>query len=154
MRRSDLKKKERYSKKRVRPIGYPAEVITLKNGKVVGGYGVKNGGDAWYYLTDGFGASDLQWRHEREVKKREAWTPKRQVNLEQPKDNEHQSKLTFAKTKMLFIVNADGREVRLLSDFKGNILNEGSKYKTVTAYLQELTETYGEDKVNYEYKLR
>lgn len=180
MRRSDLKKKERYVTKRERPTGYPAELITLKNGTVVGGYGVRNRNEKWERLVDdgwlkniGVQYKKLSWITSKQIKTIEAWTPKRQAALEQSAKYEtrldqkqeeqkttetNQSKLAFATTKMLFIVNAGGKEVRLLSDFKGNIINSGenakTRHKTVTDYLQELTMTYGEDKVSYEYKMR
>lgn len=175
MRRSDLKKKERYVTNRERPIGYPSELITLKNGQLVGGYGVRNRNKKWERLTDdgwlkniGVEHKKLSWINSEQIKTIEPWTPKRQAALEQTtkyqpkiqqkqevqKTPENQSKLAFATTKMLFIVNAGGKEVRLLSDFKGNILNTESKHKTVTDYLQELTATYGADKISYEYKMR
>ena len=139
-----LKDKEKNTTYRTRLVGYPTELITLKNGNIVGGYGVRSQGPKqWERLVDdgwlknmGIKDKELSWITSKQIKKIEAWTPKRQAALEQSQkyqqqkikikeeqvinDKEefsNQSKLAFASEQALFIIKYPNNEKRLSTDF-------------------------------------
>lgn len=176
MRRRDFKKKRTNNEyNRKRPAGFPAELITLINGDIVGGYGVRNNNEQWEILVDdgwtGIKDKKLSWITSKQIKKIEAWTPKRQAALEQKYQQQkakardeqatdykeeisNQSKLAFASEQMIHIINAGGQTFKLLSDFKGNLLNTKSKHKTAQEYLTQLISVYGHENVNCQSMLR
>lgn len=174
MRIADLKKARRYVRSNHRPKSFPISLILLQTGKTVGEYGIRINKETEYLVDDGWIENELHkvgikernlhWIKEHEILKRECWTKDLQEALEkkhkaktaqnelQKVEINSQGKMAFDTTTMMFKVTADGNEVTLISDFKGNLLNPESKHKTVTDYLAELTREFGNDKVSFQYQ--
>ena len=184
MRASDIKKANRYSRKKNRPNGCPPEILYLKTNKLecqdntlmiipedtkkIGAYGIDVNVRGTWYLVKGFAPNNFIWISAKQVTNVEPWSNILQQELDKSskevaikstlqEPQNIQNELVFNKTEvklMMVMLEINSNKRTLKAKLNGKLVEPRDGFKTVKDYLSNQVQVYGSEAVSYQYSFQ